>query len=106
MPDYSAADISVVIPTRDRWEILARTLAGLDAQTVAGFETIVVVDGTDQQVRPLPGARTVVKAHGGPGAARNRGVAESHRSLILFLGDDMIPRSEERRVGKGGSVRW
>jgi GT2 family glycosyltransferase len=87
---YAPFDLSVVIPTRDRWPILARTLAALEAQSVRGFETIVVVDGMDQQP-PDVVARVVVKEHGGPGAARNLGATTSDRPLVLLLGDDMIP---------------
>jgi glycosyltransferase involved in cell wall biosynthesis len=88
----SADSLSVVIPTRARWDTLRRTLAALAAQTEQGFEVIVVADGTDQDVPDLPGVRVVVQDHAGPGAARNRGVAESERPLVLFIGDDMIPR--------------
>jgi len=88
--NLTAADLAVVIPTRDRWDILQRTLAALRAQTTQGFEVVVVVDGTDQTVPDLD-ARVVVKEHGGPGAARNAGAAATERSIVLFLGDDMIP---------------
>jgi GT2 family glycosyltransferase/SAM-dependent methyltransferase len=91
MPPFTAEDLTVVIPTRARWSILARTLDGLAQQTVAGFEIVVVVDGDDPAVPELPGVRVLVKPHGGPGAARNAGVEASERSLVLFLGDDMIP---------------
>jgi GT2 family glycosyltransferase len=87
---YAPSDLSVVIPTRDRWPILARTLAALESQTVRGFETLVVVDGADQHPPELA-ARVIVKEHGGPGAARNLGANASERRLVLFLGDDMIP---------------
>jgi|SRR5215211_4516909 len=91
-PDPAA--LSVVIPTRDRWTTLAGTLAALRAQTVQGFETVVVIDGADQAVPALPGVRVVQQAHAGPGAARNRGVRETERPLVLFLGDDMVPGPE------------
>jgi GT2 family glycosyltransferase len=91
---YGPADLSVVIPTRGRWDTLRTTLAALRAQTEAGFETIVVADGTDQQIPSLPGVRVLRQEHAGPGAARNRGVAASERPLLLFLGDDMVPRPE------------
>lgn len=87
----SAADLSIVIPTRERWETLRTTLAALDAQTEQGFETIVVVDGSDQEVPDLPGVRVVRQERAGPGVARNRGVEESARRIVLFIGDDMIP---------------
>jgi GT2 family glycosyltransferase/2-polyprenyl-3-methyl-5-hydroxy-6-metoxy-1,4-benzoquinol methylase len=93
-PRYSAADLAVVIPTRDRWAILRRTLDALASQSVTGFDVIVVVDGTDQQPPDLAGVRVIVKEHGGPGAARNAGVDASDRPLVLFLGDDMVPAEQ------------
>jgi GT2 family glycosyltransferase len=93
--DVRAADLAIVIPTRDRWEILEETLEALDAQTEQGFETIVAIDGTDQEVPDalsgLAHVRTVVQEHAGPGAARNLAVAATERPLLLFLGDDMVP---------------
>ncbi|HEY1636130.1 MAG TPA: glycosyltransferase [Acidimicrobiales bacterium] len=89
-----ATDLSVIIPTRDRWSILGRTLEALGRQTVSGFETIVVVDGTDQRPPALGDVRIVVQDHRGPGAARNTGVRATDRSLVLFLGDDMVPSAE------------
>jgi len=91
---YSSADLSIVIPTSGRWATLRVTLAALRGQTEQGFETIVVADGTDQRIPDLPDARVVAQQHAGPGAARNRGVAESARPLVLFIGDDMVPSSE------------
>ncbi len=90
----SAADLAVIIPTRSRWDILRRTLDALDGQTVRGFEVIVVVDGTDERPPELPTVRVLTKEHGGPGAARNYGVAHTTRPLVLFLGDDMIPDAD------------
>jgi GT2 family glycosyltransferase len=88
------AELSVIVPTRERWDILGRTLAALREQSIGGFETIVVVDGTDQRVPDLPGVRVVQQERGGPGVARNTGAANSDRRLVLFLGDDMIPARE------------
>lgn len=94
MTPPGGGDLSIVIPTRGRPEILRRTLAALDAQTERGFETIVVADGTDQEPPDAPGARVLTQERAGPGVARNRGVAASERPLVLFIGDDMIPRPE------------
>jgi glycosyltransferase involved in cell wall biosynthesis len=91
MAEFGPADLSIVIPTRGRWETLRRTLAALHDQSEQGFEIIVVADGADQEIPDLPGARVLQQQHSGPGAARNRGVEASGRPLILFLGDDMIP---------------
>lgn len=94
----NASDLTIVIPTIKRWEILTKTLDALAAQTVQGFETIVVVDGDDVSVPTAisqrDGVRVLTQPHGGPGAARNTGVAASQRELILLLGDDMIPTPE------------
>jgi GT2 family glycosyltransferase len=89
------ADLAVVIPTRERWSVLARTLDGLERQTVPGFETIVAVDGEDQRVpaglASRPGVEVVTGPRAGPGSARNRGVRATERPLLLLLGDDMVP---------------
>jgi GT2 family glycosyltransferase/SAM-dependent methyltransferase len=96
--DVAATELTVVIPTRDRWPILERTLAALARQTVRGFATVVAVDGADQNVpaalRDTTGVRFLQAAQVGPGAARNRAVAEVGTRLILFLGDDMVPEPE------------
>lgn len=87
-----AADLTVVIPTHRRWDVLARTLQALQEQTVTGFEVVVVVDGQDHDVPDaLPADRVLVQPQSGPGVARNTGAAASTRPLLLFLGDDMIP---------------
>jgi len=116
-------DLSVVIPTLHRWDILGRTLDALDAQTVTGFEVIVVVDGDDTAVPDAltgrAGVRVLTQPHGGPGAARNSGAAASNRALILLLGDDMVPTPElverhlaahnsfdDERVAVLGHVDW
>jgi len=93
-PEVSAADLSIIIPTRRRWETLRTTLAALAAQLESGFETIIVVDGVDQEIPDLADVRVVQQERAGPGAARNRGVRESDRRLILFLGDDIVPQPE------------
>ncbi len=90
MTSFSAVDLSVVIPTKDRWSTLTRTLDALREQTVQGFEVVVVVDGGSQCPSDL-GVRTMHRSHAGPGAARNAGVAAVSTPLVLFLGDDMVP---------------
>ena len=89
--DIRVFDLAVVIPTRDRWDILRRTLDALEEQTVRGFETVVVVDGMDQRPPPDTGARLIQQPHAGPGAARNHAARLIERPLVLFLGDDMVP---------------
>ena len=91
---FGADHLSVVIPTRKRVDILRGTLAALADQTVRGFEVVVVFDGLDQPVPDLPGVRVLQQDHAGPGVARNLAVGEIDRPLVLFLGDDMMPRPD------------
>lgn len=89
-----AERLAVVIPTFQRSSILARTLDALATQSESGFEVVVVVDGDNQGPVELPDPKwrcVQLGRHGGPGAARNFGVAATDRPLVLFLGDDMIP---------------
>jgi GT2 family glycosyltransferase len=91
VPDARPQDLTVVIPTRDRWAILQQTLEALSRQTVSGFQVVVAVDGEDQEPPALPSARVIVCPKRGPGAARNAAVRETARPLVLFLGDDVVP---------------
>jgi GT2 family glycosyltransferase len=92
--------VSVIIPTFNRRASLARLIDALAAQAYPAdrLEVLVVddgsTDGTPDWVRtvhfPFP-LRLIEQAHAGPGAARNRGVAEGGGELILFLDDDVAP---------------
>lgn len=92
---------SVVVPTFNRLNDLQGVLRSVYRQ-MEGLETscelVVVNDGsTDETEKWLDtnagrfGARVVHQANAGPAKARNRGVAESEGSVVLFLGDDTIP---------------
>jgi glycosyltransferase involved in cell wall biosynthesis len=94
MVEFTAADLAVVIPTRERWDVLGRTLSSLADQSVSGFEVIVVIDGTDQVPPPIDVNRVLVKRRAGPGGARNAGARATDRSLVMFLGDDTIPAAD------------
>ena len=121
MSRFTAEDLAVIIPTRGRWSILAKTLEGLARQTVTGFEIVVVVDGADDNgtVPALPGVRVIVQPHRGPAIARNVGVRAASVPLILLLGDDMLPvptlierhldahnREPEQHVAVLGQAVW
>jgi GT2 family glycosyltransferase len=94
MLKLTAEDLAIVIPTRARWDKLRLTLDALARQTERGFETIVVVDGLDDDAPDLEGVRVLQQEHAGPGVARNYGVDHTDRHLVLFIGDDMIPRPD------------
>lgn len=96
--------LSVVIPTKDRAEALARTLDALESQRAsdAVLEAIVIDNGssdaTVELVRQRAGAalpiRLLEQPDGGPAAARNAGAAAAAGGILLFLGDDTEPADE------------
>lgn len=94
-----AARISVIVPVRDRRVVLAATLAALDAQTVRGFETVVVDDGSTDGADDLAagavvaGRRVVLARSGGAGAvaARTLGVSVASAPLLAFTDSDCEP---------------
>lgn len=95
-------EISVVIPTFNRSQILRDTLEGYERQSVRKdiFEVIVVDDGSsDETAAILEEARktfsyrlrTHLQRNQGPGQARNWAIAEAQSPLVLITGDDIIP---------------
>lgn len=93
--------LTVVIPTYQRKERLARVLDGLARQTQTGFDVVVVDDGsTDGTSAYLAEARfpfqlrAIAQLNAGPGAARNAGVAAARGEIVLFLDDDVLPSPE------------
>jgi glycosyltransferase involved in cell wall biosynthesis len=97
-------DVTVVIPTRDRWDVLARTLAALERQELGGVEAeVVVVDNGSRSQPALDGVRLVDEPVPGAAAARNRGIAEARGRIVLFIGDDCIPAGVDFVRGHGES---
>jgi glycosyltransferase involved in cell wall biosynthesis len=104
--------LSVVIPTKDRRELLLSTLASLESQRSPGlsFEVVVVdngsVDGTPEAVRaraavsPMP-LTLVTEPAGGPARARNTGVAAASGELIVFIGDDTPAAGDDLLAAHG-----
>jgi len=88
--------ISLVIPTRDRPGPLAACLDSLVHSFPEDAETIVVSDGGERPeierwVEPLR-LRLIDAPHGGPAAARNRGLAAASGEVVAFTDDDCVPR--------------
>ncbi len=92
-------ELSVIIPTYNRMDVLPEVLAGLERQEQApSFEVVVVDDGsTDGTGEWLAGRRFEVSVdvlsqdNAGPAAARNRGVRHARGGRVAFLGDDTVP---------------
>jgi len=86
-------DISVVIPSYNRVDVLIRAIDSVLAQTSAVDEIIVVDDGSDddtraQVTRQYPDIKYIYQDNRGVSAARNRGIAQSKSSWIAFLDSD------------------
>jgi glycosyltransferase involved in cell wall biosynthesis len=107
--ETAAPSVSAVIPTRNRPELLRRSLASVAAQTYPGLEVVVVVDGPDDRTTELLAAwsdrpLTVVvneRSLGG-GEARNVGVRAARGRWIAFLDDDdeWMPRKLETQMAE------
>lgn len=79
--------ISVVVPTRDRPEALARCLAALASQRADEEVEVVVVNDGGAPV-DAPGARVLQADGAGPAAARNLGARAARGDTICFIDDD------------------
>lgn len=88
--------ISIVVPLYNKGPYVLRSLRSIAAQSLTGFETIVVDDGSrddgpaivEQFIRDDSRFRLIRQANAGPGAARNRGLAEAQGDLCAFLDAD------------------
>src|SRR5580698_8019149 len=92
-------DISVVISTYNRREIVRRSVETLFTQSLAPsqFEIIVVVDGsTDgtadslRSLNPPCRFRVIEQENRGLAGARNTGLRAAESELIVYLDDDML----------------
>lgn len=88
-------DVTVVIPTRSRPQLVVRAVASALAQTHRAKEIIVVVDGPDDATVAALATfnesklRTLVLPEsGGSNNARNQGAASATSEWIAFLDDD------------------
>jgi glycosyltransferase involved in cell wall biosynthesis len=96
-------DVSVVIPTYNRRDLLQSGLGALARQRTPGFTFEVLVcddgstDGTNQmcidKAKTYPVTlRLLALPHvGGPSAARNEGTAAADAPVVVYMDDDIIP---------------
>jgi glycosyltransferase involved in cell wall biosynthesis len=101
--------VSVITPTKNRLQLLCETMDSVQAQTLAGWEHIVVDDGSDdgtaeeaaRRAEADPRVRYIKRTCDGAGAnvCRNLGIRESRADLIVFLDSDdlLVPECLEHR---------
>jgi GT2 family glycosyltransferase len=98
--------VSVVVPLYNKAPVLLRTLRSIAAQTHTEFEVIVVNDGSTDKSESIARSfqdrrfRVISQQNAGPGAARNRGVAEAAGRIITFCDadDEWLPHHLETAV--------
>ncbi len=102
--DAPAREISVVIPTYKRPDLLARCLDAVLAQSIDAdrFEVVVIDDGASVETEAVVRERQrrnrgptlhyrATEGRQGPAVARNRGWRAARGRIIAFTDDDTVP---------------
>lgn len=105
-----APRVSIVIPVRNRRDLLVRTLDAVEAQTYDGFEVVVVDDGSTDGAGELAAAKRLhgrmvrVVRQEGQGAVRARvaGVAAARGEILAFTDSDCEPMPGWLAAGVAG----
>ncbi len=97
-------ELTIVINTYNRSDLLPKTLAALSRQTLAKtrFEIVIIddesTDSTPQICKKYShhqtNARYIRHTHGGLARGRNRGIALAQGELVAFTDDDCIPNQD------------
>jgi glycosyltransferase involved in cell wall biosynthesis len=99
---------SVILPTFNRPEMLQEAVDSVLAQTIPELECIVVDDASAEPVVVLHDSRVRVvrrPMNGGPGAARNTGIALASGRYVVFLDDDELFTKDRLEVALEGLER-
>lgn len=97
MNKTSKGFISIIIPTKDRLELLLRLLRGIENQNYKQYEVIIVDDSnslkTKNNKNRFPITRNKVKyfknkMNKGANYSRNKGLKEASGEFVTFLDDD------------------
>ncbi len=97
-----ALQVSVVMPTHNRWAQIRRVLEGYREQAIGldRFEVLVCDDASDdetpEQVRAFAATapytlRYLHQGKKGPAAARNMGINAANAPLVVLTDDDCVP---------------
>ena len=103
MSDHNAIQISVIVPTCHRNDLLAKCLdclaPGVQTLPADQYEVIVTDDGTRSTAEQLvkteyPWARWIAGPRRGPAHNRNNGAAEAKGEWLAFTDDDCLPEQD------------
>ena len=113
--DNSILNVSVIIPTYNRKNLLKRALHSVSSQTFVPQEIIVVDDGSsdgtkDWVLERFPYVRYIYQDNSGVSSARNAGIKEAKGLWIAFLDsdDEWMPDKLEKqeRVINDSKEAW
>ncbi len=99
-------EISVIIPTYNRCDLLKRAINSVIKQTITPKEIIIVDNGSTDQTYQMvsslfPEINYFIEKKRGVSAARNKGILESKSKWIAFLDSDDAwkPTKLENQIG-------
>ena len=99
-------EISVIIPTYNRCDLLKRAINSVIKQTITPKEIIIVDNGSTDQTYQMvsslfPEINYFIEKKRGVSAARNKGILESKSKWIAFLDSDDAwkPTKLEKQMG-------
>ena len=96
LPQVDGPIVSVVMPVRNRPEVVVEAIRSAQAQTLSDFELIVVDDGSDDSTPDVldsiaaldPRVRVVRRPQSGVCATRNAGIDLARAPYLAFLDSD------------------
>ena len=84
--------VSIIIPTYNRFELLKRAIASVEAQSYTNYELIIIDDASTDETRDylftLEHTSLILPSNQGVSHARNRGVGMANGEYIAFLDSD------------------
>lgn len=102
--DLNNPAISIIMPTYNRGDMMELTVTRLiECAKKIAIEIIIIDDGstddTPNRLKKLSELHSVVKyesvPNGGPGKARNKAALMARSDILLFIGDDVIPTTDD-----------
>ena len=104
---FAPSDVTVLIPTRDRLDLVLGAIESAQIQTVHAFEILIVddgsTDGTAEAIQALTPTDTSIRIIPGPqqgvGPARNAGLAACKTRLVCFLDSDDLLAADALEQG-------
>jgi len=86
--------ISVIIPTYNRYDFLKHAIESIKLQTYQAYEIIIIDDGsidnTSNIQQIFPDIKYIYQSNRGVSSARNRGIYEAKNDWIAFLDSDDV----------------